>query len=170
MTVIKRNTRLKEISTVLSILQHRKQIKQKTLPSSLLFSSIFCHSSPCILISLQYLLVHVWELLVIQHQEQMKLDVKKCKAMHTKRINLSSSLLGLEWTVISSGKTKQKKDLCISMESSTKTLAQWVSVIKTTITLFAYMRKRMENNRKNIPNLLYKSIVLFNLATLCFFT
>lgn len=71
----------------------------------------FCHSLPCILIPLQYLLLHAWEQLVIQHQKQMKLDADKCKAMHTKEIHLNNSLLGLHWGPINSGKAKQKPDM-----------------------------------------------------------
>lgn len=67
-----------------------------------------------------------------------------------------------------SAQEKQKPYLCISMESSTKTFAQLVSVIITANTLFAYIRKEMENNRKKIQKLLYKPIVLFKLVMLCF--
>lgn len=62
-------------------------------------------------------------------------------------------------------KQQQKPDLSISTESSMKTFAQWVSVIKTANTSFAYIRK-MENNRNSIPKLYHKSIVLFKLAML----
>lgn len=54
------------------------------------------------------------------------------------------------------------------MESSMKRFAGLVSVIITANTVFAYLRKGMENNRKNIPKLLYKAIVLFKLVMLYF--
>lgn len=65
-------------------------------------------------------------------------------------------------------KNKNYLSLCISMESSMKRFAGLVSVIITANTVFAYLRKGMENNRKNIPKLLYKAIVLFKLVMLYF--
>lgn len=58
------------------------------------------------------------------------------------------------------GKSKTKTR---STGSSTKTYVQWVSMIKSANTLYAYQRNRMENNNNNITKLLHKSAVLLKL-------